>query len=206
MTFISLFSDEHGFVATDQIIYSPGEVSPLSSVLEQASLLQSQLQTQSGKLEELAEEARLKAYQEGLAEGRAEAALELVSQMRRLGDECAVAMDEMRNSSAALAVEIVRKIAGEGDQLEWIVAQAQQVAQQLIDEPVVKLCVNPVHVAAIQEKLQDCSTTIQAVVADELLKPSECLLETSIGQIDVSLDVQLDAVLAMLDEENPEAG
>lgn len=202
MTFISLFSDEHGFVATNQRVFAPDELTPLNHVLEQAALLENQLSNQAETLQQAIDEARSLAHQQGLESGRAEAALELAEAHSQLHEQHLHTIQSVRASSAELAVEIVRKIAGDGDQVAWMIAQAEQAAQDLIDEPGVKLRVNPARVDDVKRRLQQCaSSRLQLVVADERLAVSECVLETSQGQIDVSLETQLTSIIALFSED-----
>ncbi|MBX2884900.1 MAG: hypothetical protein KTR32_33400 [Granulosicoccus sp.] len=201
MTFVTLFSSEHGFIASDQRVFSPDELEPLKNVMEQARLLDQRLGEQQeheqAALSKAAEQGRI----EGLAEGRVEAAEHLAAEIKQLQDQHRQSITEVKGSCAELAVDIVRKIAGSIEPPRMLLAQAQQAAEQVLDEPNILLRVHPSQLDAVQELLrQTDQSRIQSAVADEALAEQACVLDTGHGQIDIALDTQLNAVLEMFEE------
>ena len=119
--------------------------------------------------------------------------------MRRLHDDQALAIAQLRGTCAELAVDIVRKIAGNIDSARWLLAQAQQAAEQVHDEPTIKLRVHSSQLESVQALLNQAEQSrIHSVIADESVLEQTCLLDTGHGQIDIALETQLEAVLAVL--------
>ena len=196
MTFISLFSDEHGFVATSQRVYSADELSALDSVIEQAE----QLELQLGKHDEVLMAAATKAaehgYREAYEKAQADVSEELAQKLHRLHEAHAQELQAVKQRCAELAVEIVRKIAGNTDPLVWIQAQAEQAANDLVDEPALKLRVSGSQVDALRQRLATSENqAISGVIVDDTLADGACELETASGRIDIGLDTQLNSVL-----------
>ncbi len=73
MTFISLFSDKHGFAATDQRVFTAEELQPLQQVAGLASQLTERLAAQRAIEEKACSEAMQQGHAEGMANGQAEA-------------------------------------------------------------------------------------------------------------------------------------
>lgn len=206
MTFISLFSDKHGFVATDQKVYSSDELSTVDRVIDQAQRLEQQLDTHDDVVEAAAAKAATKGYEEAYAQAQADAGEQLAQTLRQLHEAHAQELQTVRDNCAELAIEIVRKIAGNTDPLAWMQAQAQQAANDLVDEPSVKLRVSGAQVDALRERLAlSENQTIRAVVVDDTLAAGACELETANGRIDIGLDTQLNSVLSAFSNSNVSA-
>ncbi len=196
MTFISLFSSKQGFVASDQHVFAPHELTPLKQVVEQAALLDQRLAKQTENEQQALEAALEQGRLEGLAQGRAEAAIQIASQIQNLHDQQSQAIVAVRSSCAELAVDIVRKIAGNVDSAQWLVAQAHQAADDVLDQPTLKLRVHSSHVDAVRKLLAEGGPSrIHSVLADDALSEKACILDSDSGQIDISLDTQLDSIL-----------
>ncbi|MFK7994285.1 MAG: FliH/SctL family protein [Granulosicoccus sp.] len=207
MTFITLFSSEHGFVATDQRVFSPEELKPLSGSLEQAQLLEQHLSEQLDRETAVFEAARENGYHEGLNQGRTAATEQLTIEVRQLHEQHVQAVAETRSSCAELAVDIVRKIAGNVNSEQWLAAQARQAAEDVVDQPSIKLRVHSSHADAVRGLLADTPrTSIHSVVGDDSLSDQTCILDTGNGQIDISLDTQLSSILNLLTDGQGPAG
>lgn len=199
--FISLFNSEHGFVSTDQRVFAPDELQPLLSALDQAQQLSMRLSQQQITETQAMSEARDEGYAAGLASGKQQAALDAAATIKSLHDKHKQAIEELQASAAELAVEIVRKIAGQVSTTEWLAAQAQLAAEDLTDQPGLKLRVHTLQVDGVRARLAEYpDTLIQQVTGDDFLPSNGCVLESKTGQIDVDLDTQLDNVLALLNE------
>lgn len=200
MTFVTLFSDEHGFLASDQTVFSPEELKPLQNLIEQAKQLDQRLEYQKEREETAYAAARERGRLEGIAQGRAEASEENAKQLRQWHDQHSQAVEQVRESCAELAVDIVRKIAGNVKTEQWLLAQAQQAAEDVLDEVTIKLRVNTSRAEMVRTLLSKCEQSrISSVVADDTLSEQACVLDTGSGQIDVGLDTQLNSVLAVFE-------
>ena len=204
MTFISLFSDEHGFVATDQRVFSPEELSSVNQVIDQAEQLEQQLTEHDAVLTAATAAAAEKGYQEAFEQAKADASEQLAKAMRQMHESQVKELQALRNNCAEMAVDIVRKIAGTTDPLAWTQAQAEQAANDLLDEPSLKLRVHGSHAEALRKRLaMSENQTIKSVQVDDTLAADACELETANGRIDIGLDTQLNAVLAAFGNAMP---
>lgn len=207
MTFVTLFSDEHGFLASDQTVFSPEELKPLQTVIDQAKQLDQRLDQQKQREEKAFATAMERGRLEGLAQGRAEASVENAKQLRQWHEQHAQAVEQVRDSCAELAVDIVRKIAGNINTDQWLLAQAQQAAEDVLDEVTIKLRVHTSRAETVRALLAKAEhSRISSVVADDTLTEQACILDTGSGQIDVGLDTQLNSVLAVFEGSTYSAG
>lgn len=199
MTFITLFSNEHGFVATDQHVFSAAELEPLTSVLDQAGSLTRRLVEQVNKEASACEAAREKGHAEGFSQGCVDASEKMANDLQQLQAQHQQAAQQLTDSCAQLAVDIVKKIAGNISTDEWLAGQAQQAAKDVVDQPVIKLRVHSSQVEAVRSQLAlHQQSLIHSVVGDDLVNEQTCILDTGVGQIDICLDTQLSSVLSML--------
>jgi flagellar biosynthesis/type III secretory pathway protein FliH len=200
MTFITLFDSSHGFLASDQCVFDATELSRLRSVIEQSEQLSVRLVDQELLLDGARDAARTEGHAEGYARGEADAKAQMATELANLHTRYQHEVDILHNSCAQLAVEIVRKIAGQIAPEEWLCAQALQAAEEMIDQPVVTLHVHADQVDAVRthcEKLT--STHIAKVTGDEGVASQYCVLETTSGRVEVDMDTQLDNILQLLD-------
>jgi len=206
MTFITLFSSEHGFIASDQRVFAPDELEPLSTALEHAQLLDKRLSEQAEKVGNALQDATEKGYEEGLSQGLAAAKTQATEELRQLHERHASVVEDVKNSCAELAVDIVRKIAGNVDSDQWLAAQALHAAEEIVDYPSIKLRVSASRVTRVRELLvlsaesSGTPSLIVGVVGDDTVSDQTCILDTGTGQIDVSLETQLSSVLELLHE------
>lgn len=202
MSFITLYSGECGFVATDQRVFSAQELQTLNEVTEQARLLGERLATQSENEQIALNAASQEGFEQGLQAGKQEAALLVAEQLKILNKEHRLHLQTLQNSCAELAVDIVRKIAGHVGSEAWLLALAQQGAEELADPAQVTLRVNASQVEAVRSKLDEYPhSRIDRVVGDELLEIDACQLQTAQGHVDVDMETQLTSVLALFTDE-----
>ncbi|ASJ70504.1 FliH/SctL family protein [Granulosicoccus antarcticus] len=198
MTFISLFSDERGFLITDQRVFAADELQPLLSVTEQAQQFCQRLAAQATQEEQARINAIERGREEGLAIAQEQARLELAETLRLLHEEYQRQLLAVQASAAILAVDIVRKVAGQVNSTEWLLAQAQRAVEDIVDQPSVTLRVHSSQAAALKERLEVLALSgINQVIADDMLPENGCVLETAQGQIDIDLETQLNSVLAL---------
>ena len=209
MTFISLFSDKHGFAATDQRVFKAEELQPLLQITDLVSQLTERLAAQRTIEEKACSDAMQQGHAKGIENGQAEARLQFAESLKVLHDNQRIALQEMQDNCAELAVEIVRKIAGQVKSDEWLLAQARQAALTLIDQPTVKLRVHSGQAEAIKARLDNLEISsreiIDQVIGDDAVPEDACILETGHGQVQVDLDTQLSSVLALFTTDESQA-
>lgn len=202
MSFVSFLGDERGFLASDQRVFAAPEIPLLHSVIEQSSELSQKLATQAETLLKAHTEAQSEGQASGNAEGRAEASNELAERLVELHTRHTQLTERLQDDCAELAVEIVRKIAGQIATPEWLLAQAVQAAEELVDRPEITLRVHVDQQATIETLCESRSVLRFANVVGDVDVPEQaCILETIAGRVEVDLDTQLNRVLDMLANE-----
>lgn len=199
MNYLTLFNDEHGFVATRQKVFSANELTALQSVSEQAQELGRRIAEQKALSEQARETGYAEGWQQGEQQAREEAHKELVARLQQMDEALEAEKVRVRQACAALAVDMVRRIAGNIESDRWLLAQAEQAAEQVLDHGELVLRVHPDHAEALSARLHASDTSrIKRVLADEGLSLQGCILESALGQVEVDLDTQLASVLSHL--------
>jgi len=198
MTFVALFATDDARVATTQRVFRPPQLQALADVDALVAALQERHATSEARAEAAAERARAQAFAEGFARGEREAREALA---QRLADIDAAAQRERaalrataQASVAALALEIVRKLAGELDAAELVTRLAHQALAHLLDDEPPTLVVHPDVASAVRERCAlraVAGSPALAVQEDAELDRLECRLVTRAGTTLAGLETQL---------------
>lgn len=196
MNYLTLFNHEHGFVATRQKVFSADELTSLQSVTGLVQELGERIAEQKTLSEQARERGFDEGWQQGAQQAREEAESHLLARLHQLDEQLEAEKERIRAACAILAVDMVRRIAGNIDTDRWLLAQAEQAAEQLLDHGELVLRVHPDHADAVNARLQASEATrITRVQADEGLSLQGCTLDSPVGQVKVDLDTQLDSLL-----------
>jgi flagellar biosynthesis/type III secretory pathway protein FliH len=154
------------------------------------------------------EEDRRRGYEQGLADGRADAIAELTEVLVRARQDA----DEIRSASREAAIPLARRMA------ERIVGRALELHPSLIADIAgqalaasrarsgpVTLRLHPVDLIALERERPRLLARLPAafdlkLVADEGINQGGCIVETAVGRLDARLDRQLDAIEKALGE------
>lgn len=202
MSLISLQTSTGVTLATDQRVFAPEDVRELQRATDLAQQLDEALASaedrvaaaESAARESALQQGREQGYAEGLEQARDELAANMLQQEGAFQKE----RDAMRAQTTALALEIVRRIAGEVAPAEWLSAQAERAAEDLIEQAPLSLRVHPSQVAAVTAELAGKQTVFAQVSADDSVTEDACIVESRVGRVDASLGSQLQC-LAELD-------
>ena len=201
MTLVSLISDKRGFLATDQLVYSADELSTLTEATELVVRLRESVARQA----ELEREAKQDGYSAGYNEGVRQAKAEYSEKQSDMLLELQAAYDQdvvdARNACATLAIDIVRKIAGNVAPADWLYAEARTAAAELIDQSALVLRVHNDHYTDMLERVS-AGDVFERVVADESLAPGACFIDTRYGAIAIDLETQMQQVLKILNTDD----
>jgi flagellar biosynthesis/type III secretory pathway protein FliH len=197
MGYVALFVTEDVNVATAARVLPAEELRALADGRELLLALQSQREADGVRLAVASDRARDAGYAEGFAAGRAAAREQLAQAQLEL--EFAAQRDrsilrrQTEASVATLALEVVRKLAGEIDAGELVAALARQAVRQLLDDEPVTLLVHPGMAERVRAQAdgQDAHGPAVAVQEDPTLAPLDCRLVTRSGTTLAGLDVQL---------------
>lgn len=169
-----------------------------------ASLLSSQEMMESAKkrAEEIIEDAKRafeeekkRGFEEGLKEGNQKVSEFMIDAVGRSVEN----FETFENDMIELVVNALRKILGEMDEKELVKRVVQEALATVRNQKKVNLTVNPAQVEIIKEQLTDLLAKFPTInfieiLSDPRVKPGGCTLETEVGVVDATIDVQLAAI------------
>jgi len=133
-------------------------------------------------------------YAEGLRKGQCECAEQMLQVVSR-GVQFLRGLEETVASLVMLALE---QMLGAMDDRELLMKVVHKALSVVRERGRVTIRVRPDQVSYVEEQLgagaSGGDSRVIEVVPDPLLGRSDCILETELGVIDASLDVQLDAI------------
>lgn len=169
----------------------------------------------AARLDAEAAAARRAGFAQGQAEGRRAAAEEQAQQLLALAESTAAERAALRAQLATLALQVVRKLAGQLPGDERLVRLADVAARELLDDAPVTLVVHPDDLPAVRTRLDVRAGPASdghgpaatpgwrlpsglpvTVDGDPLCRPGSCRLETPQGTVDASLHTQLERLEA----------
>ena len=197
MTFVALVCDSSVNLSSDELVLGAKHVLALDSAVDVGRYL-TQLLEQSGQ--EISE-AKQRAFDEGHSAGKAAGLLAARDDMA--AELTAMALDAhhqriaLQGSVARLAIQVVRKLAGEIGASEMVAGLAQTAASDLLPGASLTLWVHPSLVDVVRARLSatqsahpDKSLHVE-ICADDTLDLFDCTLDTACGTIIAGLDAQL---------------
>jgi type III secretion protein L len=181
-----------------QIIGEANERS--AAILDEAVKKREQIFGEAKKYYE--NEAR-RGYEEGYSTGKSEMAQQLVGVAAKNSEN----FKQLENSIVGLVIKALERIIGKFDRKELVVDIVCQALKMVKNQREAVLKVSPQDSQAVrdclQEILSDGSVDYLEVKPDSRLKPGTCILETDIGVVDASLDVQLESIIKALKKATP---
>jgi flagellar biosynthesis/type III secretory pathway protein FliH len=181
-------------IASDRLVLRAAEVPLLQHALALRDTLERRRDEQVQAIMDAIAEGRAEGHAAGLAEGRAAAAQELAETLQRLASESQAERERLRADTAALALQVVRKLLGQFADDELLLALAATAAAELLPGAPPALVVHPQQADAVRARLAAAAGEGGApftVREDAACAIDACRLETEHGSVDVSLDVQL---------------
>ncbi len=162
------------------------------SVIEKSTSLIDKARLQA---KEIMAEARRRGYQDGLNQSR----MEQSEQMLKMVDQSINYLSEVESSLADILMTAVKKIISDYDDRALTVGLIKASLQHIRNERQVAVRVPPSHYAYVKEKIAEILADYKGVgvlspVSDPRLKAGSCILESKIGVVDASIDVQLKAL------------
>jgi type III secretion protein L len=189
MTFLVLHADRLATALTDDPLVPARDVGRVQDALA----LFAEAGSLRGGAEEAIEAARAKAQAEGFAAGREEglaaAEAERQAELFRIAMRDSELQRERQKDIARLALEVVRRIAGELDDGAMVAGLAERAAAQLAPDSVAVVRVAPDSVDMVRAQLN--GRTGLSVEADPSLDAQDCVIETALGRTHAGLDTQL---------------
>ena len=196
MSYVALFVTGDVNVATARRVLPADELRALADGRELLVALQASREAEGVRLAVATDSARDAGFAEGLAAGRRAAREQFAKEQAEIAVTAQrerVALRQQAEASVAmLALEVVRKLAGELDAAELVAALAHQAVRQLVDDEPVTLVVHPVAVDRVRERATAGAHGLAISVQEDAgLAPTDCRLVTRSGTTLAGLDTQL---------------
>lgn len=145
------------------------------------------------------EERRQAGYEQGLTEGRAEMAEKMMDTIASSVDF----LSGLETRVVGLVSKSLQKILGEMDRQERVTSVVRNALAVTRNESKVTVRVHPDDLDTVQQRMDDIMKPYPGikyidVVSDSRLDRDGCILETEVGVVDASLDVQLATIQTSL--------
>ena len=186
MSYVLLTSAPTATVLSERAVIPAADVVRLDTAVELVASLEAHC-------EAVARAARAEGFESGRAEGLERAAArtaEILAETHRVLD---AERDRLRGQSAALALEIVRRIAVELGPDATVAALAERAVRDLLPAEPIRVRGAAERVGAVTARLWPIHERVE-VAAEPGLDPDECLIDTPSGHVRAGLAVQLAAL------------
>jgi flagellar biosynthesis/type III secretory pathway protein FliH len=181
-------------IASDRLVLRAAEVPLLQHALALRDTLERRRDEQVQAITDAIAAGRAEGHAAGLAEGRRAAAQDLADTLQRLAAASRAERERLRADTAALALQVVRKLLGQFADDAVLLALAATAAADLLPGAPPALVVHPQRADALRARLAAAGGeggAMFTVREDASCGADTCRLETEHGSVDVSLDVQL---------------
>ena len=147
------------------------------------------------------EDEKRRGYQEGLAEIKGEQADHILKVVSRTINY----LSDIEDTLANILIGGVKKIIGECDHKALAISLVKNALQHVRNEKHVTIRIAPGEYEAVQGQLNDILAEYKGVgfidlVADPRLSAGDCIMESEIGVVDASVDVQMKALQKRFDK------
>jgi len=161
------------------------------------ALAEAQQQAQALLVEAEREYERQK--QRGYADGINEAKMKMAERLIDTAERTVNYFAQVENQVATLVMTALRKVLGEFDDVELTLRVVRNALQVVRNQPQVTIRVAPAQELALRQRLNELLVGYNRigmieVLADPRLTTGGCILETEIGVVDASVEVQLQAL------------
>ena len=166
---------------------------------ESASDLVRLAQERARAITERAEEERRQERQRGYEEGQAQAKKEQIEQAISLAARTVDYFSGVEKKLSDVVIGALRRILGEFDDVELVVRAVKNVLSAVGGEKQLSLRVASSQAEEIKARVSDILAAYPAityieVLGDNRLSPTDCVLESELGVIEASVNVQVQAL------------
>ena len=145
------------------------------------------------------EKEKKRGYEDGLNEGK----MHMTEQMLNMVSKSVNYFASVEEKIIKIVMTAIKKIIGEIDKDELIVRIVKNALASARNQKQVTIRVAPEQVEVIKSKVNEIIAEFPAisfleVTADSRLKPGGCIVESEIGIVDASIDIQLEAIYRSL--------
>jgi type III secretion protein L len=186
LTKVAILPDDGVLKAADYRAYVDGEAT-VAAARAEAERIRAEAEAEYRRQSE-------RGFAEGLRKGQSDCAEQMLGVVSR-GVEFLRGLEETVASLVMLALE---QMIGAMDDRELLMKVVRRVLSVARERGRVTIRIHPDRVGYVEGQLGlgdgDAAGRVIEVVPDPLLGHSDCILETELGMIDASLDVQLEAI------------
>ena len=155
---------------------------------------------------EVYEGQKKKGYEDGIQSAR----IDQADQMFKLVSRSIDYLAGLEGKLASILMSGIRRILGEFDGQEMVISLVKNALQHVRHEKSVTVRVPPTQFTAVQAKTAEILADYRGVgfldvIADERLKTGDCIIESELGVIDASIDIQLKALEQRIRQVNAKA-
>ena len=166
--------------------------------LEAKDIIESAEQ-KAAKIIEASKTAYEQEKQKGYDDGMAESKVDQTDHMLKVVSRTINYLAEVESALAEILMSGVKKIIGEFDQEELAVNLVRNALQHVRNEKQVTIRIPPSQFKMVKSKLNDILAEYKGVgfidlVADQRLSTGDCIMESEIGVVDASVDLQIAAL------------
>ncbi|ATY31861.1 FliH/SctL family protein [Sphingomonas psychrotolerans] len=198
MSFLVLHADRLATALADDPLVPTADVGRVQNALALLAEAGDLARGAEEALQAARETARAEGYAAGREEGLAAAESERQAELFRIALRDSQLQRERQKDIARLALEVVRRIAGELDSGTMVAGLAERAAAQLAPDSVAVVRVAPAAIEAVRARLD--GRTGLSVEADPLLEGQDCVIETALGRTHAGLETQLAQIERMWGE------
>ncbi|MCK5893916.1 MAG: HrpE/YscL family type III secretion apparatus protein [Endozoicomonadaceae bacterium] len=178
-------------------------ISKLSSILDIAC-------ERSDAIIEQAKQTYEREKQRGFDEGVLQSKMDQSEQMLKMVGRSINYLAEVEGDMADILMNAVKKIIGGFDDRELTVGLIRSALQHVRNERQVSVRIPPGHYTYVKEKVSEILADYKGVgfinpVSDPRLESGSCILESQIGVVDASIDIQLEALKRRFEHLSAEA-
>ncbi|MTI14158.1 HrpE/YscL family type III secretion apparatus protein [Sansalvadorimonas verongulae] len=169
------------------------------SVVERSTTLIDKARERAAQIEAEARQAYQQEKQRGYQDGLLQSRMEQSEQMLKMVDRSINYLSDVEASLADILMTAVKKIIDDYDNRALTVGLIKSGLQHVRNERQVSVRVPPAHFSYVKEKIAEILSGYKGIgilvpVSDPRLKAGSCILESKIGVIDASIDIQLEAL------------
>jgi flagellar biosynthesis/type III secretory pathway protein FliH len=198
MTFLVLHADRLATTLADDPLVPAADVGRVQDALALLAQAGDLRRGAEATTDAAREAARVEGFAAGRAEGLAAAEAERQAELFRIALRDSELQRERQKDIARLALEVVRRIAGEIDKGAMVAGLAERAAAQLAPDSMAVVRVAPEAAEAVRVRLDGRAGL--SVEADPLLEGQDCVIETALGRTHAGLDTQLAQIERMWGE------
>ncbi len=193
-------------LAPDTRVIKAHEYAELQDAEKIIEAAQQQAEQIVQRANEVYEEQKKKGYEEGIQSAR----IDQADQMFKMVSRSVEYLAGLEGKLASILISGVRRILGEFDDQKMVISLVKNALQHVRHEKSVTVRVPPTQFTAVQAKTSEILADYRGVgfidvVADERLKTGDCIIESELGVIDASIDIQLKALEQRIRQVNAKA-